>query len=369
MNFPECPHLIHGQENKICSILAEQTGGLLGPVSPIRCNVTCKASGPYCGKSFSREQTSQFVANQLLMSRLFWKNGTFMKKVLNKYLTAVDINFPKVEWEKIKTKLSPFIENGTIENIYLTGSLILKIDGHKDYDILLKIKSWDDFLKIEKLLPIEIDGVKCDYFFTTHEKMVDRFFTVLDCENKILYESSWYKLNINSIPNDIRRESTAPLDINKHIESKMKEIIKDSFKLQSTESPIIDDKLKEILTSKIGWTYAKNSWLKATSLLNSTVSRGVLPTFKQLIGIDNSDGNMVDEETYNQRKVSCFGDNNIPPCSALKKNIKGNWMCGACGCGDNNIAILEEIEGSYSKLMYPYLECPLKKKGFSNYTP
>lgn len=365
--YPNCPNLISGNNNKICKVLAEQTGGMLGPIPPIRCNVTCKLNGPYCGAPMSKEKISKFAADELLMSRMFWKNGEFMKKVLNKYLTKVNINFPELEWNKIKSALEPFILSGHIEKIYLTGSIILKIKKHKDYDILLKIKSWENFSEIEKMLPVEIDGVMCDYFFTVEDTVVDRFFTILDCENKILYESSWYKLDIESIPSDITIKTSIPLEINKYIDSEMKNIIKGALNFPDVE--MSNENVEEILKSKIGWAKVKNNWEKASSFYVAASSRGFIPTIKQFIGINNSDGKVVNSKIYEERKISCFGDKNngISPCKVLKKGLSGNWMCGACGCGDNNIAALNETSGSYSKLMYPELQCPLKRKGFSNY--
>ena len=364
--FPKCPYLINGSKSKVCKILAEQSGGILGPVSPIRCEVTCKLKGPYCGKEFSSEKTSQFVADELLMSRIFWKNGEFMKRVLNKYLSKVNINMPHKEWLEIKTALTPFIEKKLIESIFLTGSLILKINKHKDYDILLKIKSWENFDLIESSLPEYINGVKCDYFFTVDENMLDRFFTVLDYENKTLYQSSWYTLNIESIPDDIIIKTSVPLKINEYIKDKMIDIIARS---KAQEIKDDDDLSDTLIESKIGWTYVKNTWDKANSLFMAAKSRGIIPTIKQYAGFETNEGNVVSDDIYNKRKQSCFGNKelNIPKCEVLKTSINGYVMCGACGCGENNIANLEEISGSYSKLMYPYLECPLKKEGFSNH--
>ena len=48
-------------------------------------------------------------------------------------------------------------------------------------------------------------------------------------------------------------------------------------------------------------------------------------------------------------------------CPALK-GVYQRETCGACGCGANTYLRF----GVYPKLVYPYLECPKGKPGFSN---
>ncbi len=69
------------------------------------------------------------------------------------------------------------------------------------------------------------------------------------------------------------------------------------------------------------------------------------------------------------RVLSCFGNNkDIPPCEYLKNSsTEGKMICGKCGCGDKKITWLLSDDGSYSKLDYPSLTCPINMPGFSNY--
>lgn len=78
----------------------------------------------------------------------------------------------------------------------------------------------------------------------------------------------------------------------------------------------------------------------------------------------------IDTETKQLRVLSCFGNNEIRPCSFLKKSsTEGKHFCGKCGCGDNFNTWLLQNESKYSKLDYPNLNCPIKMPGFSNYDP
>jgi len=59
-------------------------------------------------------------------------------------------------------------------------------------------------------------------------------------------------------------------------------------------------------------------------------------------------------EVVAHRVKACYA-----PCSELQRTKKGDF-CRACGCGMKPEAEL------HTKLNYAYLECPLKKPGFSN---
>jgi hypothetical protein len=73
----------------------------------------------------------------------------------------------------------------------------------------------------------------------------------------------------------------------------------------------------------------------------------------------------------NRRHISCFGkdlEGNYvsPPCENLRLSKNGTTHhCGGCGCGDNKLTQLEPGLTA-SKLLYPNLQCPMKKPGFSN---
>lgn len=70
------------------------------------------------------------------------------------------------------------------------------------------------------------------------------------------------------------------------------------------------------------------------------------------------------------RVLSCFGNEEISPCEYLKPSEKhGGHFCSKCGCGDKPHTQLLINGKKYSKLDYPYLSCPLKMPGFSNYEP
>jgi glycosyltransferase involved in cell wall biosynthesis len=130
--------------------------------------------------------------------------------------------------------------------------------------------------------------------------------------------------------------------------------------LEATKSPNI---------KRDGWQSVKFSWENAEKFIASIDSRGIGSTISNLLGINNTGGNRVEDEIYQQRKSSCFGDvsKNIEPCSNLK-HVNAGYFCGTCGCGDKKLAKLNsDIEGEYTKLHYPDLQCPLKKVGFSNY--
>ena len=117
------------------------------------------------------------------------------------------------------------------------------------------------------------------------------------------------------------------------------------------------------------WNKVRETWKKSESFLDSISSRGIIATIADTINIDSSMGERVSDEIYEQRRVSCFGNSEHPPCEELKYNKDNNPFCGSCGCGSNKLAILSPTtEGGYSKLHYPQLECPLKKPGFSNFT-
>ena len=81
-------------------------------------------------------------------------------------------------------------------------------------------------------------------------------------------------------------------------------------------------------------------------------------------------GNKAEVPVKKLRVLSCFGNQDINPCEHLQKskNYEGHY-CGICGCGDKPHTQLLINGQKYSKLDYPYLSCPLKMPGFSNYEP
>lgn len=117
------------------------------------------------------------------------------------------------------------------------------------------------------------------------------------------------------------------------------------------------------------WQKVKPTWTNALKFIESMKSRGVISTALDAVGISNSSGERVSDEVLKQRRLSCFGDNtkNISECDRLKYIEKVGYFCGGCGCGKQHLARLDgDTPEEYTKLHYPQLECPLKKKGFSN---
>jgi glycosyltransferase involved in cell wall biosynthesis len=117
------------------------------------------------------------------------------------------------------------------------------------------------------------------------------------------------------------------------------------------------------------WLVVKPTWANAMKFLSAAKSRGILSTALDAVGINGTSGERVSEEIYKQRKLSCFGDSSlgVAPCSRLYNAGKRGYFCGSCGCGKQDLARLDaDTPDEYTKLHYPQLECPLKRKGFSN---
>jgi hypothetical protein len=92
--------------------------------------------------------------------------------------------------------------------------------------------------------------------------------------------------------------------------------------------------------------------------------------FAMSIASRGKDNNKIGDDVKKLRYVSCFGLDNLSPCHQLKQSSKSNfYYCGGCGCGDHKHTWLLREPGVYSKLDYPYLTCPLKMPGFTNYDP
>ena len=78
----------------------------------------------------------------------------------------------------------------------------------------------------------------------------------------------------------------------------------------------------------------------------------------------------ADVSTKDIRLLSCFGDGkDIPVCPGLMPSQEqaGKFYCGECGCGDRRATWLNTDEREYGKLDHPYLSCPRKMPGFSDY--
>lgn len=107
------------------------------------------------------------------------------------------------------------------------------------------------------------------------------------------------------------------------------------------------------------WNVVKKSWQSADSFISSIQSRGITSTILDVLNVDTKSGNRVSDDIYQQRKLSCFGNDIHPKCEMLNSDKLGRSFCGACGCGSNKLAILSSNETEYNKLHYPSLACPL----------
>lgn len=124
--------------------------------------------------------------------------------------------------------------------------------------------------------------------------------------------------------------------------------------------------LKQAGLGKINWRKAKPTWEQAQSMLKSVASRSWR-------------GKRTEAGLKRQRHISCFGIDEDglyiqSPCPDLLTSRDGqHHFCNSCGCGDKRIAWLDEQaqdpSGTYTKLDYPYLECPRQRPGFSNALP
>jgi glycosyltransferase involved in cell wall biosynthesis len=149
-------------------------------------------------------------------------------------------------------------------------------------------------------------------------------------------------------------------------------IIKANFKVAPmpkfalTDLRVTGDSLHEARATLESWKSVKLSWENAAKFVESACSRGIVPTVVDIIGLDKNRGNRIAEDTHAQRQLSCFGNpsRGVKACFRLQTVEGKGQFCGSCGCGDNKLAKLDG-EG-YTKLHYPHLECPLRRKGFSN---
>jgi hypothetical protein len=92
--------------------------------------------------------------------------------------------------------------------------------------------------------------------------------------------------------------------------------------------------------------------------------------FAMSIASRGANNKKINDNVKKLRYISCYGLGEISPCKNLKKSSKSNfYYCGGCGCGDKPHTWLMRESGQYAKLDYPYLNCPLKMPGFSNYDP
>jgi len=191
-----------------------------------------------------------------------------------------------------------------------------------------------------------------------------------DESGNIILKPKWTLDYVSIIKNNIKQVDP------KYVYNKVKggqelwQIAQDAIKEYNSKGTIqeVDSGSMEKRTVIDSWTKVKPTWENAVKFLKAAKSRGFVSTALDVMGLDVNSGERVPEDIYQQRKLSCFGDPSklISPCSRLQKTVNG-MFCSSCGCGAKEVARLDtDIDGGYTKLHYPQLECPLKRPGFSN---
>lgn len=337
--FPECPH----RTGNYCTWISERIGRLYS-VTPILCNFTCRTSGPHKGQNPPHEET--FLASM-------WNRNSpagdknLARRVLSNYARPVNVHVPAI-WQRIKDSLE-FLNNITgFDGIMLTGSVILRQDETpKDLDIVLRCQTVASAVVIRETLPKYIAGIKTDFYFYIGDKP-DVYFACLDCEARKLYVSRWLPLTIASIEPGIEVVERGTNTYGKALRA----LLVDPVPMPEAQA---------------GWRGVFREWQQLTSFVAAARSRGIMATAKHVAGFDNTDGFHCDNETLQKRRDSCFGNGQKPPCALLVTNSRGHRFCGACGCGETQIARLDaDTPEQFSKLDYKVLRCPIKADGFTH---
>lgn len=338
--FPPCEHLSGNR----CEWISAKLGRLYG-VSPILCNHTCKRFGPYQGKQ---------PADEVAFLRQMWKrhspagDGNLLRRVLSNYNKPADVHVPEI-WQSVKRDLAYLDGLPGYRGAMLTGSAILRRNSKlKDLDIVLRFDSAAKALLAIGSLPEFIDGIQTDFFFYVGENP-DVYFACLDCEQRTLYVSRWMPLKIASITPGIKVVEQGTNQFGAMLESMACE--------QSQE---------DVRKARQGWQGVWREWKQLTSFVAAARSRGILATAKAIAGLGNTDGFHCDDKTLAARQSSCFGGAGKLPCPVLVENAGGHKFCGACGCGQTELARLDaDKPEDYTKLHYPVLRCPLNRDGFT----
>jgi hypothetical protein len=159
---------------------------------------------------------------------------------------------------------------------------------------------------------------------------------------------------------------------NRIVELTLEGIRKNPHLLRDEDRKLLERTRLETLTVSPGatspkqrWDKVRGTWEMASSFVKAMKSRGP----GALVG----GGKRVELTIKERRYISCFGkklDGTLVasgPCEALRLAADGiHHFCDDCGCGDRTLAYLDGDDGDYTKLDYPYLECPRRRDGFSN---
>jgi len=163
------------------------------------CNTRCAAIGPYCGRAVRDENRAQFIKEGFLLNY----SPDFINRLYRHFKDNLRVRIPKV-WPDIKSATQHLVASGAVRAVMLTGSLVCRDYGHKDYDLVLLVDRFEYALEpvFQKALPRSINGIPCDYFYT--EKTDGSLFTVaLDCDAKVLYTSVWFDAEFSNVEDDI----------------------------------------------------------------------------------------------------------------------------------------------------------------------
>ncbi len=337
-NFPICQH----RTGRFCGWTSQRIGRLYS-VTPLICNLPCWKYGPHNGKEAEDEKT--FLA-QMWNRNSPLGDQNLARRVVSNYSKPADIHVPKI-WPEIQERLGYLSGIVGFRGVMLTGSVILRRDAPlKDLDIVLKFDNVASALVAKDTLPKTIGGIKTDFFFYIGD--ADVYFACLDCEERKLYLSRWLPLKIASIDEGI-------------------EVIeRGTNEFGAAVKAMLEQEPVDRRAAMAGWRGVRLEWERLTSFVAAARSRGIMATAKHVAGLNNSDGFHCDAETLQKRQHSCFGDESKPACALLVTNAAGHRFCGACGCGETEIARLDaDTSDQYGKLHYPHLRCPLNKEGFT----
>lgn len=337
--LPECQH----RTENFCGWLSQRFGRLYS-VTPLLCNFTCARHGPYCGRQ--PENETGFI-------RQMWKrnsplgDGNLARRVMRNYSRPVNVHVPEI-WPKIRECLNWLESISGFRGLMLTGSVILRrAESMKDLDIVIRCDNVQTAITIKECLPSRIEGIKTDFYFYVGDNP-DVYFACLDCDAKKLYVSRWLPLTIASVE--------AGIEVVMQPENGFGRLVVETL---AKPEGVTEE-------ARQGWNGVFREWERLTSFVAAARSRGILATAKQVAGIDNGDGFHCDDSTLQRRKASCFGNAKSLPCPVLVENGAGHKFCGACGCGQTQIARLDaDTPDGYSKLHYPTLRCPLNRDGFT----
>lgn len=197
--------LVEDNGNRYCKFLSNKIGRPQIATKSF-CNLKCKESGAYDGRELSAEQERDFVVGSLRRTNpLFMLDKAFLGKMLEKYVKKADIIVPEI-YPEIKKALEFLNTAQGFKKFYITGSAITSNASRplKDIDILLWFETMEDYILsgIKKNLPSEINGVKTDYFYGSgdFDSLCSLFFCHMCPEEKKIYSSKWFNLNLSSIP-------------------------------------------------------------------------------------------------------------------------------------------------------------------------